>query len=143
MGRDSFVAGVNEYKASRAIGALDVADIEARLAECGRLLVASDAGDWDGAPKNFRIRFAVIRRTIANIRKTRARHPEHFQKRVVPLVFMDIEKAGAAGIGGVGGVRFAAGEAINQKTVDGAECDVACYSAFTRAFDIIQNPRSL
>ena len=86
---------------------------------------------------------AEMRGGILHLGEHRARHPQDFQQLVVPLAGVDVEQQGARGVGGVGGVHLAAGEAPQQIAIDGAEQEFAAAGAFARAGDVVEDPRDL
>jgi len=62
---------------------------------------------------------------------------------LVPLPASDIEQHRARGIGGIGRVHLAAGEAPQQKAVDGAEGKPAGLRQGTRAVHVVEQPGDL
>ena len=136
-------AGVEQGKAAGAVGRLDHARLEAGLADGGGLLVAGDARDHDAAAEQFRHAVAEAVRRVLYLRQHRTRHAQDFQQLVIPLALVDVEQQRARGIGGIGGVRFAAGQPPQQIAIDGAEHQLAPLGAFAGAGHVIQDPRHL
>jgi hypothetical protein len=95
------------------------------LANRRRLLVPGNASDPDGRAKNVWRRHAEIASAIAHVRQHGTRHPEDPQQIVIPLAGMDIVEQRARGIGGVGGMGLASGQAPQKETVDGPEQQLA------------------
>src|SRR5256885_3700214 len=64
------------------------------------------------------------------------------QQIVVPLVGVDVEQHGAAGVGDIGHMAAPARELPDQPAVHGAEGQLAALGGGARAVDVVQNPRS-
>ena len=138
--RHRLITGVDDHEAAGAVGGLQRAGGEASLADSGGLLVTCHPADREVRAEQAVIADAELGRAIHHLRQAGARHVEQGQQLVVPVIFMDIVKAGSAGVGGVGDMHPAAGQPPDQEAVDGAETQLARGSAVPRAFDLVEDP---
>ena len=93
-----------------------------------------------GAPKGWWCRTAG---GVAHVGQHASGDVEQGQQFVVPLAAVDVEQQGAGGVGGVGCVDGAFGQAPEQEAVDGAERQVACFGGGAGAVDGIEQPGDL
>ena len=140
---DRLVAGVDESEASRPISRLHHSGTKARLADQRRLLISGDSTDGDRDAEMFGRRLAEFGGAILNLGQHRPRDPEEREKLVVPGAGMDIEQQRPRGVGGVGDVNLAVGQAPDEKAVDGAEGQVSAFRFSARAGNIVENPGDL
>ena len=133
-------AGVEQCKAAGAVGRLDHAGRETGLTDGRGLLVAGNACDRDAAAEQFSDAVAEMVRRVLHFGEHRARHAQDLQQLVVPFAGVDVEQQRARGVGGVCGVRLAAGEAPQEIAIDGAEQQFAALRALTRAGHLIEHP---
>ena len=136
-------AGVHQREAAGAVGRLHHAGLEAGLADGGGLLVAGDAADRDRRaeqPGRGRAEFGVA---VAHLGQERLGNAEDLQQLRVPGLAMDVEDQGARGVGGVGRVHLAAGQAPQQEAVDGAEGELAGLGPRPRAGHVVEQPGDL
>ncbi|SPL96118.1 Basic proline-rich protein precursor [[Actinomadura] parvosata subsp. kistnae] len=99
------VAEVGQHERARAVGALDVAHVEARLPEQRRLLVAGDAADGHVEPEERRRVGTPDRAVIGHdLRQGRLRHPEQLAQLRLPGAGLQPVQEGARGVGRVGDV---------------------------------------
>ena len=131
-------AGMGQQEAAGAVGALDIAGAEAALAQRRRLLIAGHARDRHGRAQN--VRGAEALGVAAHLRQHGLGHIEKREQLRTPGALVDIEEIGARGVGGVGGVEPAAGQAPDEKAVDRAEGEVA---PLARAGQGIEQPGEL
>ena len=117
----AFVAGVDENEAAGAVGRFHHAGAKARLADQRRLLISGDAADGDRDAEMLGRRLAEFGGAIAHLGQHRARDAEQREQVVVPCARVDVEQQRARGVGGVGDMNLAVGQAPDQKAVDGAE----------------------
>src|SRR5690625_773081 len=82
-------------------------------------------------------------RSIKDLRENVRGNSEQFKQVFIPLLAMDVEQAGAAGIGGVGPVDSPSGQAPQQKAVDGAKQQFAALGSRPGPGDFIQQPGQL
>ena len=136
-------ARVHEHEAARAIGVLGHAGRKAGLAEEGALLVAGHAADGDLAAQHLGCRAAEIGGGRQHLGHQRARNLQQRQQIVVPLVGVDVEQHGAAGVGDIGHMAAPARELPDQPAVHGAEGQLAALGGGARAVDVVQNPAQL
>ncbi len=80
---------------------------------------------------------------VVHLRQHRVRDGEQAQQFIVPGAGVDIEELGPAGVGRVGCVHAAAGEAPQKKTVDRAEGQLACLRGGAGALHVIEDPAEL
>ena len=140
---DGSRAGIDEREATGAVGRLDHAGREAGLADGGGLLVAGDAEDGDGCAEDRGFGHSVLSIAVAYLGQDGARHVEEREEIVVEGTLGEVIEQRARGVGGVGGVHFAACEAPDQERVDGAEGQVAGLGERARPFDVIEQPGDL
>ena len=119
------VAGVEHGEAAGAVGRLQHPGLEAGLADGRRLLVAGDAEDRHRAAEQVGARLAEVGGRVADRRQHRHRHVEERADVRVPAAGADVVEQRARGVGGVGGVRAAAGQLPDQPGVDGPEQQLA------------------
>ena len=143
MRGDRLLPRIEEREAARAVGGLDHAGLEAGLADGGRLLVAGDAEDGDGGAEDRRLGHPVGGIAVAHLGQHGARHVEQREQIVVEGALGDVVEQGARGVGGVGGVHLAAGEAPDQEAVDGAEGQVPGLGERARALHVVEQPGDL
>src|SRR5665213_2153924 len=62
---------------------------------------------------------------------------------IVPAALVDIEERGARGVGGIGGVNLATGQAPDEERVDRAEAKLATFGALARSLHMIKQPIQL
>ena len=94
-------AGIGQHETTRAISRLDHARRKASLADAGGLLVARHATNRQANPQNRGLGMAKIGSIIANLWQHAGGNIKQFQQRLIPLMGMDVEKAGARRIGGL------------------------------------------
>ena len=102
-----------------------------------------DSTDGDRDAEMFGRRLAEFGGAILNLRQHGSRDPEECEKLVVPGAGMDIEQQRPRGVGGVGDVNFAVGQAPDEKAVDGAEGQVSALRFSARARNIVEDPGDL
>ncbi len=108
---DALAPGIEQREAAGAVGRFHHAGLEAALPDRRRLLVAGHAENADGRAEQGGLGRAEFARAVADLRQHRRRHAEYPAQSVVPLPARNIEQQRARGIGGIGGVHPAAGEA--------------------------------
>jgi hypothetical protein len=140
---DALPSGVEQGEAAGAVSRLQHAGLEAGLADGRRLLVAGDAAYRDRAAEQLGHGRAVERGAVLDLRQHRSRHIEDRQELVVEASGVNVEQQGARGVGGVGGVDLAAGEAPDREAVDRAEAQFAACRAFPGAGDRVEHPGRL
>ena len=140
----ALVAGVDEREASRAVGRLHHSGTKARLADQRRLLVAGDSADGDRGAEMFGRRLAEFGGAVlappaassVGRRKSARSSSSHTPE-------MNVEQQRARGVGGVGDVNLAVGQAPDEKAVDGAEGEVAAFGFSARAGNVVEHPGDL
>ena len=137
------LSGVDEREAAGAVGRLQHAGLEAGLADDGRLLVAGDTEDRDCRAEMALFRDAELGGAILDLGQERRGHAQDVEQPLVPPAVMDIEQQRARGVGRVGDVSLAAGQAPDQKAVDRAEAEIAALGGAARAFDVVEQPGEL
>ncbi len=144
-------AGVHQHEAAGAVGVLDLAGLEAGLAEQRALLVAGDAADLDRRAEQVGIDRAVDVARRMHRRQQLARHLEQRQQLVVPGLARHVVEQGARRVADVGRMDRggaparidAAGQLPHQPGVDGAERELAARGAGARAGDRVEDPLQL
>ena len=126
-----------------AIRRLHHARTEARLADQRRLLVARDAADGDRDAEMFGGSLAEFSGAILDLRQHRPWDPEESEKLVIPRARVDIEQERPRGVGGVGDVNLAVGQAPDEKAVDGAKGQVSAFGFRAGARNIVEDPGDL
>ena len=140
---DALGAGIEQREAAGAVGRFHHAGLEAALPDRRRLLVAGHAENADGARRTSR---SVTPKSPAQSRTSgnSARGtPNSLHRSSSQAPRADIEQRGARGIAGIGRVHLAAGQPPQQKTVDGAEGELACVGSRARAVHIVEQPGDL
>ena len=137
------VANVHQHEAAGAVGVLGHAGREAGLAEGSVLLVASHAGDGDGAAQPFWQGVADHRAARRDAGQHAARDVQQRQDVIVPVLRVQVEQHGARGVAGVGAVHRAAGQLPHQPGVDGAEGQFAALGHLARAGHVVEQPGQL
>ena len=140
---DRLVARVDESEASRAVSRLHHSGTKACLANQRRLLISGDAPDGDRGAEMFGRRLAEFCGAIPNFGQHRAGDPEQLEKLVVPFARMNVEQQRSRGVGGVGDVNLAVGQAPDEKAIDGAEGKLAAFRFSARAGNIVEHPGDL
>ena len=107
------------------------------------MLVAGDAENGNGCPKQRRVGGAEIICAILDLGQQGLGHLEQRQQVIIPPVGSNIKQQGAAGIGGVGGVHLAPGQPPDQETVDGATGQLTPLGAGPRTLDSVEQPFDL
>ena len=139
-------ADVFKQEAARAVGVLGFARAPAQLAEERGLLVAGNAGNgYAGKTRNGteRRRLAHALARPDDLRQHALGNPEELEQICVPLALHDVEEQRPGGIGHVGHVLLAAGQAPDQPAIDGAEGQLAALGTRPRARHVVQNPAHL
>ena len=136
----AFPAGVDDDKASGAIGGFQRARRKATLADGGGLLVAGDAADGQLCIKQPCITDAELGSAVHDLWQAGPRHIKQRQQIIIPVIFMYVVEAGAAGIGGVGDMHPATGQTPDEEAVDGAETQLAGGGAVARALNPVKDP---
>jgi hypothetical protein len=113
------------------------------LANQCRLLISSDSTDGDRDAEMFCRRLAEFGGAVLNLRQHRPWDTEESEKVVVPRARVNIEKQSPRGVGGVGDVNLAVGQAPDEKAVDGAEGQVSAFRFSASAGNIVENPGDL
>ena len=99
---------------------------EAGLADQRRLLVAGHPGDRHAAAEEIRRSCMPNSAALSRTSGSSARGmPKQREQLVVPVLAVDVEEQGARGVGRVGRVHRAAGQAPEQEAVDRAEGELA------------------
>ena len=140
LGRDRFVAGVEDHKSAGAVGVLEHAGLKTHLAEERGLLIASDAGDGDGGVEELVGGLAINFAGGADFRKQAAGDIEELEEFVIPLQSVNIKEEGAAGVADISDVQFAAGKIPDEPGIDGAEGELAGFGQIASAGDVIEEP---
>ena len=136
-------AGVEQHEVAGAVGVLGLADLEAGLAERGRLLVAEDAGDRHAAEHAALADVAVHLGGGPDLRQHRQRDAHLLGDVRVPGQRVEVHQHGARGVGRVGDVQAAvgaAGHVPDQPGVDVAEHQVARLGLLPGALDVVEDP---
>ena len=141
--RDRRRAGVQQREAAGAVGALQHARREARLADGRRLLIAGDAGDRHRRAEQARRGGAERRAAVPDLRQNRPWNAQEPEQLVVPVLAMDVVEHRARGVARVGGMHLAAGETPEQERIDGAERQLAALGRLPRARDLVEQPGEL
>ena len=136
-------AGVHQHEAAGAIGVLGHAGREAGLAEEGALLVAGHAADGNLAAQDVGGRVAEVGCGGQHLGQQAAGNAQRGQQIGVPLVGVDVEQHGAAGVADIGHMAPAAGELPDQPAVHGAEGQVAGIGRGAGAGHVVQQPLQL
>ena len=139
----ALVAGVHQREAAGAVGRFHHAGRKAGLPHGGGLLVARHAGDRQRLAEQVGGRAAELGIVVADLRQDRRRHVEEPQQLLVPALLVDVEQQGARGVGDIGGMHRAAGQAPEQETVDGAEGQFAALGAGAQAVHAVEQPGDL
>ena len=80
---------------------------------------------------------------VANLGQDCSRHLKELAKFRAPGVGMNVEQQRARCIGGIGRVHLAAGQAPEQKAIDGAEGEFATLGQIARAGHMVEQPGNL
>ena len=96
-------------------------------------LVASNAADGQFGSNQGRIAGAELGCAVQDVAAGLPRHIEQRQQLIIPVILMNVEQAGTAGVGGVGDMHASACKPPDQKAVNGAETQFASGGTFTRA----------
>ncbi len=143
---DDLLTRVEEHEVAGAVGVLGRADVEARLPEGRRLLVAEDAGDRD-VDEDARLARAVDLGRRADLGQHRERDADRLGGRGVPVEGAQVHQQGARGVRDVGDVDAAVarapGEVPQQPRVDGAEEQLPGLGARAGALDVVEDPARL
>ncbi len=143
MRADRLRSRIEQHEAAGAVGGFRHAAGEAGLAEQRGLLVARDPRDRDGRTEQVGRRRAEDVRIVVDLRQDRHRHAEQAAQLRVPVAGADVPEQCTGGVGDVGCVRRAAGEAPEQEAVDRAEGEVTALGTGARAGDGIEDPGDL
>ena len=95
------------------------------------------------APKSVGIGLAVGRGGVADFGQDLHGDVEEVEDLAVPASLADVVEQRARGVGGVGGVDLAAGQAIDEPAVDRAEGEFAFLGARRGAGDVVEQPGEL
>src|SRR5690606_5534200 len=128
------------------VGVLGHADLEARLPEGRRLLVAQDAGDRDAGEVALRAALAVDLGGGTDLGQHRHRDAHVRGDALVPAQGLEVHEHRARGVGDVGDVDAAlgaAGEVPQQPGVGVAEHQVAGLGLLARTLDVVEDPLDL
>ena len=136
-------AGVHQHEAARAVGAFGHAGLEAGLAEQGALLVAGHAANGDFAAQHLGAGLAKVGGRWQHLGQQAARNVQRGQQFIVPLIGVDVEQHGAAGIADVGGVAPALGQLPDQPAVHRAKSQIASLGGGAGAGHVVQQPLQL
>ena len=133
-------AGICQHKTSRAIGRFNHARLKTRLAQHRRLLVAGHA-----ANRQINGQYAIgagaeIRHIIVHLRQNFARHIEQRQKLIIPIMRVNIENAGARGIGRIRRVHLPAAQLPDKPAIHRAERQIARLRPRARVGHIVEQP---
>ena len=142
-GKDRLVAGVHQQEAAGAVGVLDVALLEAGLAEQGRLLVSRRAGDRDRAGEEGALRLPVDLGGRPDLREHAGRDVQELQDLVVPLQRVDVEQHGPGGVGIIRHMDAALRQLPDQPGLDRAEKQLALSPPFLAPATFSRIQRSL
>ena len=136
---------MHEHEAAGAVGVFDIARLQTRLAQQGRLLVAGHAANhWPCAfAQKAVLHLAKLRHRGLHLRQNRAGNIKQGQQFVVPLPSVDVEQQGAAGIADVGGVVLAACELPDQPCIDRAKGQFAPQGLSACTGNVVQQPAQL
>ncbi len=80
-----------------------------------------------------RVRHAEIRRAVLHFRQHGGWNAQYVQQFIIPTVFADMIDQCTRGIRGVGYMRLAAGELVDQPAIDGAEADLTFLRTLAQA----------
>ena len=103
------------------------------LADRGGLLVTCHTADRDLCIKQPGIAVAEFCGAVHHLWQAGPRHIEQGEQIIIPVIFMDVIEAGAAGVGGVGDMHPAAGQTPDEEAVNGAETQLTGGGAVSRA----------
>src|SRR5271156_4327406 len=138
-------AGVHQEKASRAVGILGFAGLEAGLAEKRRLLIAEYSRNWNILDSR-KFGASIYLAAGTNLREHVLRNSEGAQDVVVPRESLEVEQLRAACVGHVGDVHAplrSAGQPPDEIGVHVSEEHLAGFGPFTHSGDVIENPAYL
>ena len=145
LGVHELGAGVDQHEVAGAVRVLGLPDVEAGLAERGRLLVAEVAGQGH-ARKRAGLHVAVDLAGGADLRQHRRRHADRRGDLLVPGQRAEVHQHRAAGIGHIGDVQAAVGAARqvpDQPRVHVPEHEIAGLGLFPRAVHVVEDPADL
>ena len=140
FGCQRLVAGVQHQETTGAVGAFRHPGFEACLAEQGRLLIPRHTHDGRTIQSTVTDDLAEVRCRIHHLRQQRRRNTEQVEQLRVPLLIVNVEQQGAAGIGRIGPVLPAACQPPKEKTVDGAKRQFSAFRPLLGARHIVQHP---
>ena len=141
---DGLAAGVEHGEAAGAVGRLDHARARSTpgrsVAACWspampRIGMGAPNSSGSVAPNS-----AALSRTSGSMARGTPKMP---QQLVVPGAGVDVEQAGARGVGRVGRVHAPARQPPQQEAVDGAEGELAALGPRARAGHVIEDPGDL
>ena len=135
--------GIEHQERAGSISALDIARGKACLPDESRLLIAGNSADGQRLTEHRGIADSEISGTVANLGQHAHGHVEHLAQRLVPTALANVVERGSARIGGIGEMRLAAAQPPDEKTVDGAEGDVAGGGRLARTRHSVEDPRDL
>ena len=136
-------ATVRKHKCPRAVGALDLSVLEARLAVQRCVLVTDHRRDRDFGAKHRFIGNAKVVGRGAHVWKHRFGDIEKIEHRGVPLQVVEVQQHGPGRVRGIGRVHRAVGQAPQQPCIDGAEAELASVGPFLAVRDSCQQPHEL
>ena len=122
-GDDRRIADIHHHRGAGAVGGLGHAWAMATLPEQRRMAVAEYAGDGNAA-----VAAEIAVRAENGLGHERGGDAEQVEQLRAPCQRAQLHQLRAAGVGGVGEV-FAAGEAVNEVTVNGAQAQFTLFSA--------------
>ena len=138
-----FLARVHQHEAARAIGILGHACLETSLAEEGGLLVARHAANRNFAAQHLSGRFAKVGGRRQHLGQQRFGNTQRGQQIVVPLVGVDVEQHGAAGVADIGDMTLTARKLPDQPAVHRTKSQLASLSGGAGAGHVVQHPLQL
>ena len=141
---DRRLARVHQHEAARAVRALDLAGLEAGLAEQRGLLVAEDPGDRHA--REIARPVAVDLGRAADLGEHRGRDPHHLEQLRIPLERGEVHEHRARGVRDVGDVdaaaAAAAGQLPRQPRIDRPEQQLATFRGGSMAA-LVEDPGEL
>jgi hypothetical protein len=122
---------------------LSHAGCEAGLPDQRRLLVTGNATNRHRGTQDRRLGQPEFGIAIEHVGQNRARHLEEPEQIVVEGALADVIEQRSRGVGGIGRVHATAGQAPDQKGVDGAKGEVAGRRQGTRTLHMLEEPGDL
>lgn len=143
FGKNRPVAGIHHHEATRSVGRLGHALLDAKLSEKSGLLVAGNARNGYLRRKERRGRIAVNFAAGLYFGQNRPGNTEQIEQIVVPLLRVDIEEHRTRRVRHVGHMRPTPRKPPDQPAVDRSEAELALLRALAHALDVIKNPLDL